>query len=209
MGFLDNYLTVNQKVQMAHEKYPDHKIIANIIEHDLAAGYVLVQADFYRHKDDEKPAYRDFAYGHQAFYPTNMKRWFVEDTTSSAIGRVIAVALGLGEKPNRETMEQIERSKANEMNPSDQEAWGIQAAKQESMPTAATATAELEAQLGNQLLDEAPICKHRYHMVFKSGKKANGDEWAAFFCPEKNKSEQCPPRWCVRSASNGMNWRLA
>ena len=138
MGFLDNYLTVNQKVQMAHEKYPEHKIIANIIEHDLAAGYVLVQADFYRHKDDEKPAYRDFAYGNVAFYPNNMKRWFVEDTTSSAIGRVIAVALGLGEKPNRETMEQIERSKAVEINRDDQGVWGIKASEQESMPTASS-----------------------------------------------------------------------
>lgn len=206
MGFLDNYLTVNQKVQMAHEKYPDHKIIANIIEHDLAAGYVLVQADFYRHKDDEKPAYRDFAYGHQAFYPTNMKRWFVEDTTSSAIGRVIAVALGLGEKPNRETMEQIERSKAADLNRDDQGAWGIKASEQESMPTAATAIADIESQLGGQQIAESPICAHG-HMIFKTGEK-NGREWGGWFCTEKIRSAQCQPKFAVRSAATG-NWRLA
>ena len=207
MGFLDNYLTVNQKVQMAHEKYPEHKIIANIIEHDLAAGYVLVQADFYRHKDDEKPAYRDFAYGNVAFYPNNMKRWFVEDTTSSAIGRVIAVALGLGEKPNRETMEQIERSKANEMNPSDQGAWGIQAAKQENIPTAALVMHNLEAQLGAELTAESPICEHGNHMIFKMGEK-NGREWGGWFCTEKSKAQQCPAAWAVKSVTSG-NWRLA
>ena len=206
MGFLDNYLTVNQKVQMAHEKYPEHKIIANIIEHDLAAGYVLVQADFYRHKDDEKPAYRDFAYGNVAFYPNNMKRWFVEDTTSSAIGRVIAVALGLGEKPNRETMEQIERSKAVEINRDDQGAWGIKASEQESMPTAATAIADIQSRLGAEQIAEAPICAHG-HMIFKTGQK-NGREWGGWFCTEKSKAQQCPAAWAVKSVTSG-NWRLA
>lgn len=206
MGFLDNYLTVNQKVQMAHEKYPEHKIIANIIEHDLAAGYVLVQADFYRRKDDEKPAYRDFAYGNVAFYPNNMKRWFVEDTTSSAIGRVIAVALGLGEKPNRETMEQIERSKAVEINRDDQGAWGIKASEQESMPTAATAIADIQSQLGAEQIAEAPICAHG-HMIFKTGQK-NGREWGGWFCTEKSKAQQCPAAWAVKSVTSG-NWRLA
>ena len=206
MGFLDNYLTVNQKVQMAHEKYPEHKIIANIIEHDLAAGYVLVQADFYRHKDDEKPAYRDFAYGNVAFYPNNMKRWFVEDTTSSAIGRVIAVALGLGEKPNRETMEQIERSKAVEINRDDQGAWGIKASEQESMPTVATAIADIQSQLGAEQIAEAPICAHG-HMIFKTGQK-NGREWGGWFCTEKSKAQQCPAAWAVKSVTSG-NWRLA
>lgn len=206
MGFLDNYLTVNQKVQMAHERYPEHKIIANIIEHDLAAGYVLVQADFYRQKDDEKPAYRDFAYGNVAFYPNNMKRWFVEDTTSSAIGRVIAVALGLGEKPNRETMEQIERSKAVEMNRDDQGAWGIKASEQESMPTAATAIADIQSQLGAEQIAEAPICAHG-HMIFKTGQK-NGREWGGWFCTEKSKAQQCPAAWAVKSVTSG-NWRLA
>lgn len=206
MGFLDNYLTVNQKVQMAHEKYPEHKIIANIIEHDLATGYVLVQADFYRHKDDEKPAYRDFAYGNVAFYPNNMKRWFVEDTTSSAIGRVIAVALGLGEKPNRETMEQIERSKAVEVNRDDQGVWGIKASEQESMPTAATAIADIQSQLGAEQIAEAPICAHG-HMIFKTGQK-NGREWGGWFCTEKSKAQQCPAAWAVKSVTSG-NWRLA
>ena len=107
MGFLDNYLTVNEKVKLAHERFPNCKIIANIIEHDLTVGYALVQADFYRDQADPLPAFRDFAYGNVAFYPNNMKRWFIEDTTSSAIGRVISVALATSEKPNRETMEQI------------------------------------------------------------------------------------------------------
>ena len=205
MGFLDNYLTVNQKVQLAHEKFPKHKIIANIIEHDLAAGYVLVQADFYRDASDVAPSFRDFAYGNVAFYPNQMKRWFVEDTTTSAIGRVLSVALGLDEKPNRETMEQVERSKAKDINADDQSAWGIKAASQESMPTAATVNAELEAQLGSEVMAESPICQHG-HMIFKHGEK-NGREWGGWFFTEKTKSAQCEAVWAVRSATTG-NWRI-
>ena len=205
MGFLDNYLTVNQKVQLAHEKFPKHKIIANIIEHDLGTGYVLVQADFYRDASDVAPSFRDFAYGNVAFYPNQMKRWFVEDTSTSVQGRVAAVALGLDEKPNRETMEQVERSKAKDINADDQGAWGIKAASQESMPTAATVTAELEAQLGSEVMAESPICQHG-HMIFKHGEK-NGREWGGWFCTEKTKSAQCDAVWAVRSATTG-NWRI-
>ena len=207
MGFLDNYLTVNEKVKLAHEKYPNLRIVANIIEHDLAAGYALVQADFYRDAQDINPAFRDFAYGNVAFYPNNMKRWFIEDTTSSAIGRVISVALATSEKPNKETMEQIERSNAKQVNADDQGAWGIVASVQESMPTAATSMVELSESLGSEIMDEAPICAHG-HMIFKTGQKA-GKEWGGWFCTEKSKDRQCPPAWGIRSATNGMKWRLA
>ena len=172
---------------------------------DLAAGYVLIMCDFYRDANDEQPAFRDFAYGNVAFYPNQMKRWFVEDTSTSVQGRVAAVALGLDEKPNRETMEQVERSKAKDINADDQGAWGIKAASQESMPTAATVTAELEAQLGSEVMAESPICAHG-HMIFKHGEK-NGREWGGWFCTEKTKSAQCDAVWAVRSATTG-NWRI-
>lgn len=206
MGFLDNYLTVNQKVQLAHEKFPKHKIIANIIEHDLGTGYVLVQADFYRDASDVAPSFRDFAYGNVSFYPNQMKRWFVEDTTTSAIGRVLSVALGLDEKPNRETMEQVERSKAKDINADDQGEWGRRANQTESMPTAATAILDLSQSLGAEQISESPLCAHG-HMIFKTGEKA-GREWGGWFCIEKNKAAQCPAKWAVRSASTG-NWRIA
>ena len=206
MGFLDNYLTVNEKVKLAHERFPNCRIFANIIEHDLTAGFVLVQADFYRDASDPQPAFRDFAYGNVAFYPNQMKRWFVEDTTSSAIGRVIAVALALSEKPNRETMEQVERSRTAD----DQGAWGIKAAEQESIPTAATALEQIAAQLGAEQIAESPQCKHG-HMIFRTGEK-NGREWGGWYCPEKSKQYQCKipdsPIWAVKSATTGQ-WRIA
>lgn len=205
MGFLDNYLTVNQKVKLAHDKYPNHRLITEIVEIDLAAGWVLFKASFYKDDQCTEPTFTDFAYGHVNFYPNNMKRWFIEDTSTSVCGRVLATALALDEKPNRETMEQIERTKAKDMNPDDQGAWGIAASKQESMPTASTAVKELEASLGSEVIAESPICEHG-HMIFRTGEKA-GREWGGWFCVEKTKSKQCPAIWAVRSATTG-NWRI-
>ena len=208
MGFLDNYLTVNQKIKLLHEKYPNHRLIPNIIDQNLAEGWVLIMCDFYRDANDAQPAFRDFAYGNVAFYPNQMKRWFVEDTSTSVQGRVAAVALALDEKPNRETMEQIERTKAKDVNADDQGVWGVNAAAQESIATAATTTADLAAQLGGEQISEAPICAHG-HMIFRTGNsKSDGSEYGGWFCTEKTKANQCPPAWAVRSASNGMAWRL-
>lgn len=207
MGFLDNYLTVNQKIKLLHEKYPNHRLVVSIVDYDLAAGHVLMRCDFYRDLTDEHASFTDFAYGNVAFYPNQMKRWFVEDTSTSVQGRVAAVALALDEKPNRETMEQVERSKAKDINASDQGAWGIEAAKQESMPTAATVIADIETQLGGELIEEAPTCRHGYHMVFKTGTK-NDKEWGGWFCPNKDRSDQCKPVFAVRSASHNMAWRI-
>jgi hypothetical protein len=206
MGFLDNYLTVNQKIKLLHEKYPNHRLIPNIIEHDLAAGYVLIMCDFYRDANDSEPAYRDFAYGNVAFYPNQMKRWFVEDTSTSVQGRVAAVALALDEKPNRETMEQIERVKSKDINADDQGAWGIKAAEQELMPTAALVVEQIAQNLGGEMVVESPICAHG-HMIFRTGEK-NGREWGGWYCTEKQKANQCPVVWAVRSATTG-NWRMA
>lgn len=206
MGFLDNYLTVNQKIKLLHEKYPNHRLIPNIIDQNLAEGWVLIMCDFYRDANDLQPAFRDFAYGNVAFYPNNMKRWFVEDTSTSVQGRVAAVALALDEKPNRETMEQIERTKSKDVNPSDQGVWGIEASMQESMATAATATAEIAAQLGSEIASETPICAHG-HMIFKTGNK-DGKEWGGWFCTEKTRANQCQAVWAVRSVSSGMAWRI-
>lgn len=204
MGFLDNYLTVNQKIKLLHEKFPYHRIVVELVNYDLAAGWVLFQAKFYRDEVCTEPTCTDFAYGNVAFYPNQMKRWFVEDTSTSVIGRVAATALGLDEKPNRETMEQLERTKAKDIDPSEHGAWGIKASAQESMPTAAIAIEEISAQLGSELVSENPICKHG-HMIFKTGEK-NGREWGGWFCTEKTKANQCEAVWAIKSATTGQ-WR--
>jgi len=54
----------------------------------------LVEAKAYRNHDDVMPAGTDFAYGFVSAYQPNMKRWFVEDTVTSAIMRVQQLVMG-------------------------------------------------------------------------------------------------------------------
>ena len=86
MGFLDNYETVNQKVQRLHATYPTNRIETNIIDWNPEKGYIMIECRIYRNYDDDKPAAIDYAHGMVGAYNVQMKRWYVEDTVSSAIG---------------------------------------------------------------------------------------------------------------------------
>jgi hypothetical protein len=66
------------------------------------------------------------------------------------------------------------------------------------------AIAEIDGQLGGQIIEEAPKCEHG-HRLWKTGKKKNGDDWAGYFCPEREKANQCQPIWYM-FGSNGK-WR--
>ena len=108
MGFLDNYETVNQKVQRLHATWPTNRIETSIIDWSPEKGYILIECRIYRRYEDEKPAAIDYAHGMVGAYNPQMKRWYIEDTVSSAIGRAASVVLGSDEKPTRENMEQVE-----------------------------------------------------------------------------------------------------
>jgi len=84
---LDDYEDVNTRIKRFRTEYISGRIEASIVEVDLQAGYVLVRAAIYREHEDMVPAAVDFAYGNVAFYRENMKRWFIEDTTTSAMLR--------------------------------------------------------------------------------------------------------------------------
>ena len=60
---------------------------AHIVEFNAEKGYILVQAKAWRNQTEIEPAGIDYAYGFIAAYNPNMKRWFVEDTTTTEIGR--------------------------------------------------------------------------------------------------------------------------
>jgi hypothetical protein len=107
-GFLDGYETVNQKVIRLHATYPTNRIETSIIDWNPEKGYILIECRIYRHYEDEKPAAIDYAHGMVGAYNVQMKRWYVEDTVSSAIGRCASVVLGTETKPSLESMQQVE-----------------------------------------------------------------------------------------------------
>jgi len=202
MGFLDNYETVNQKVQRLHATYPTNRIETSIIDWNSEKGYILIECRIYRRYEDEKPAAIDYAHGMVGAYNPQMKRWYVEDTVSSAIGRCASVVLGVEEKPSRENMEQVETMPKAfvEEDPWSKPIW------EDGFTTAKTAVEEIKSQLGGEIQSESPICAHG-HMIFKEGEK-NGKPWAGYMCTEKTKATQCSPIWLVLGSDGKWKQRV-
>ena len=199
MSFLDNYETVNQKVIRLHATYPTNRIETSIIDWNAEKGFILIECRIFRRYEDEKPAAIDYAHGMVGAFNVQMKRWYVEDTVSSAIGRCASVVLGTETKPSLESMEQVEHKPKAFV---EEDQWS-KPIWEEGFTTAKTAIQELEATLGGVQVAAAPMCPHG-HMIWRSGDKA-GKAWGGYMCVEKSKPKQCPPRWFVL-ASDGQ-WK--
>ena len=208
MGFLDNYEASLARLTRWNTTYPTGRIETRIVEFSAEKGYVLVEAKAFRHEDDILPAAIDFAYGYQGAYQPNMKRWFVEDTVTSAIMRVQQLVMGGAERSTKEIMEQVEKTSAKVANTEkDYDYWttkfgDVPSYKTEEevaaagMPTLASGIAEISKQLGGELVKESPQCKHG-HRVWRTGTSAKtGKDWANFSCVGR-KPDQCEPLWYV------------
>jgi hypothetical protein len=216
MGFLDNYEASRERLERWLATYKNGRIETRIVEFSAEKGYVLVEAKAFRNQEDTQPAGIDYAYGYQGAYQPNMKRWFVEDTVTSAIMRVQQLVMGGAERSTKEIMAQVETTPAKIANiDTTYDYWTTKhgdvpsyktagEAEQSGIPSLGSSVDEIAKQLGGQLVEEAPKCVHG-HRIWATGKKKNGEDWGAYRCTEKNRNEQCQPIWYV-FGSNGK-WR--
>jgi hypothetical protein len=196
MGFLDNYEASRERLERWLATFPDGRIETRIVEFSAEKGYVLVEAKAFKNSESIVPAGIDFAYGYQGAYQQNMKRWFVEDTTTSAIMRVQQLVMGGAERSTREIMQQVETTPANIANTDIPDYWAIEAAEKAGIPSLGSSMDEIANQLGGELVKEAPKCNHG-HRVWRTGTSAkNGKAWGNFSCVER-KPKQCDPLWYV------------
>ena len=219
MGFLDNYEAARARTDRWIATNPTGRIETEIVEFSAEKGYVLVKATGYRNADDLHPAGIDYAYGYQGAYVQNMKRWFVEDTVTSAILRVMQLIMGGAERTVRETMEHIEKLPAKGANADVQQDYDYWTTKHGDVPsfkseaelteaekaqTIGGAIQEVTAQLGGEMLKEAPQCVHG-HRVWREGVSAKtGKAWGNYSCVER-KPNQCDPVWYVFTSQG--NWQ--
>ena len=210
MGFLDNYEASRERLERWNRTFPLGRIETRIVEFSAEKGYVLVEAKAFRHMDDLEPAGIDFAYGYQGAYTQNMKRWFVEDTVTSAIMRVQQLVMGGAERSTKEIMEQVERTPAKIANADSTDYWTTKfgdvpsyksaaEAEQSGIPSLGSSMDEVKKQLGGQLVAEAPQCSHG-HMIWKQSHDGAPKTWGGYFCTERTKATQCTPRWHVLSS---------
>jgi len=211
MGFLDNYEGNKERTDRWIATFPLGRLEAHIVNFDADKGSILVQAKAWRDQNEIEPAGIDYAFGYLAAYNANMKRWFVEDTVTSALMRVMALVMGGTEKATRETMQQVETmtTKVATADPKQEyDYWttkhgDVPSFKSEDELTAAEkaqtiggAIQEVTSQLGGEMLKEAPQCVHG-HRVWREGVSAKtGKAWGNYSCVER-KPNQCDPVWYV------------
>jgi len=145
----------------------------------------------------------DYAFGNVSTYNVQMKKWFVEDTVSSAIGRSLNLVLGAinlpdgvsNARPTRQNMEQVENSTPIvEVDP-----WAI--SQDVGVPNIGSAIEAITDKIGAEVMAEAPRCVHGTRIWREGTSQKTGKAWANFSCTEKSKASQCDPLWYVMTSS--------
>ena len=58
----DEYITVSERIEKFYAKFPQGRILTNIVEHSAETGFILIRAEVYREPDDQLPAATGHAY---------------------------------------------------------------------------------------------------------------------------------------------------
>jgi hypothetical protein len=203
-AFLDGYEGNKERTDRWIKTYPEGRLEATIVNFDPDKGSILVRAAAWRNQTETEPAGIDFAFGYQAAYNANMKRWFVEDTVTSALMRVMALVMGNTEKATKEVMASIKTetpaadydywtTKHGDV-PSFQSEQDLLEAEQKQNATGSIA--EVTSHLGNEMTAHVPECSHGARIWREGVSAKTGKAWGNYSCIER-KPNQCEPVWYV------------
>lgn len=214
---LDDYETVADRVSRFQKLHLGGRIVTKVISLDNTKGEVLAMAEVYREHEDTLPAGVDYAFGVASTYPVSMRKFYVEDTVTSAVGRALSLILDTDKKPTREDMQKVKANeevkaklyevKAKMADTSQQyvpvekadDPWTISSAA--PVTTMEQAVETVKAVLGGTPIDES--CKHGAR-VWKTGTTKAGNKqygmWKCNVSRQNTQEEPCEPIWYEISA---------
>ena len=188
-NFLENYETANATIKRFWNEFANGRINPIIDDKDLLKGYIFVKTEIYRDHNDSLPAVVDYAYGNVAFYPENMKKWFVEDTVTSSISRAIKLLSPSENRPSYEDMERVEKLASVPYPKSLDDVYISSEVKN---------VGEALEELAEQIVTGQPgdkECQHGF-MIRKEGiSPKTGKPYKGWTCPSKNRDFQCKAVW--------------
>jgi hypothetical protein len=204
-GFLDGYEDVAARIKRLHSTFPTNRVETSIVDFNAQAGYILIECRIFREYEDEKPSAIDYAFGRVESYNPSMKRWFVEDTVTSAIGRCAGLLLGSETRPTKQNMEQVETLPKAFVDKIEDDPWS-KPFSEDGFATAASTIEEIASQLGGELIAEAPQCKHGHRLLKEGTSPKTGKAYRGHVCIEKVKANQCPAIWYNLTADG--KWKV-
>ena len=208
---LNNYETVSDRVARFQKLHISGRITTEVVKLDNERGEVLAKACVYREHEDTEPAGVDYAFGIASTYPTTMRKFYVEDTVTSAVGRALSLVLDTDKKPTREDMQKVQahsevKAKVEEVKakmadtskeyvpvPVESDPWTMQVAP--PTQTIEQAVGMVKDVLGGTPTDESCIHGAR---VWKTGTTKSGNRpWGHWKCMNHilGEAERCDPIW--------------
>ncbi len=172
----------------------------SVISHDPKEGYILIQATLWRDSSDNCPAVSNIAFGSRETYIPNMKKFYVEDTATSALGRAIILLKGSDKTATKDDMQKVEvKSQPNTYEKKLQErrygsAGSRSAAVEDALRASFTvenkqddpqawSVAEVVDQIGASTPNEPPACEHGH--ILKQGISKTGKPYYGYVCKGK------------------------
>jgi len=199
---LEDYEDVAARVLRFQKAYPEGRIVTDVIQFDPEKGIVLISAQIYRNGSDTLPAGVDYAFGDVSTYNSGMRKWYVEDTSSSSIGRALSLVLETQKKPTKQDMAKVVTPRVTKPAVQDvvpeQDYWTTPVNEYmkvvDAPVTLDKAMQNVAAIMGTGEAVEAPSCEHG-HMQWREGQK-NGKAWGGYFCNTAiSSAHRCPTKW--------------
>jgi hypothetical protein len=208
---LEDYEDVATLNKWLISNYPMFRSDLSVISHDPEKGFILIQATLWRDSKDSAPAVSNVAFGSRETYIQNMKKFYVEDTATSALGRAIILLKGSDKTATKDDMRKVESNPSfKEKLESRQNMYGkpgsksaqietilrdsFEADKKEPEPVA-WSVGDVVDQIGSAIPNEPPACQHGH--ILKEGISKGGKPYYGYVC----KAKECPPNWATLTAN--------
>ena len=211
---LDDYETVEERLEKWHDKFPDGRIETEILEHSNTRFIVVCK--LFKTEADPKPCSSGVASETISDRGVNATS-ALENCETSAIGRALANAgfAAKGKRASRSEMDKVNRAefKPKYSAPGSKSAameMALHIVEQKSKDSAnepapvVWSVGESIAQIG-EVVDVSFTCRHG-DMVKKEGvAKATGKPYAGYVC-SASKPEQCDAKWAKLTAAGTWYW---
>jgi len=208
---LDDYEDVATLNKWFISNFPSGRSDISVISHDAINGYILVQATLWRDSKDEQPAVSNIAFGSRETYMPNMKKWYVEDTASSSLGRAIILLKGSNKTATKDDMKKVDSGPIKNNYGKSGNSQVIEMALRKSFTDDAQPTSEPTTwSVGDiaEALSTKPKQQECLHglMILKEGTAKTGRPFYGYVCSAP-KGEQCDAKWAVTAANGSWFFR--